>query len=31
MQMLLVAFLTWSAIFIGIFYLWSALRAKAKI
>jgi hypothetical protein len=31
MQMLLVAFLTWSAIFIGLFYLWSALRAKAKI
>lgn len=31
MQMLLVAFLTWSAIFISVFYLWSALRAKAKI
>jgi hypothetical protein len=30
MQMLLVAFLTWSIIFTGIFYLWSALRARTK-
>ena len=29
-QMLLVGFVTWSAIFTGIFYLWSALRARAK-